>query len=128
MSASLFILLAFGVLSFKLSSARSHISNWKGYYQLLYNDRANSGILVSELRKAGIKNIITEDTVEVPVFSYDGLVMLPLRSVKDLYVENDPLYDPFLKGLSLYFKGRSTGKDVNVAYISADYSPMKTYF
>lgn len=113
--------------SFIVSSSKGGEGIWKGYYQLVFDRKIPAPEITDLLEDAGFSGIISENTEEVTVFSFEGPVKLPLTKLSNYFIENDPLYDPYLKGLKRYFTGTVGERVINVIYLPADSSPFKTY-
>ncbi len=124
-SAVLFF--AAGAVSFKISSSQHHESAWKGYYQLIFSDEISSGTITRILSANGFGNFISAENQRVRVFSYGSPEYVSVNRLPEYFVGSDPAYDPYLRGLGGYFRGRADGMDVQVIYLPADSSPFRTY-
>lgn len=127
MSVSLLIFIAAGFVSYLVSISKRDTTVWKGYYQLIFDENTDLKVVAKDLKSIGIVNFISESTEKIPLFSFDKNIYTPVSSIKDYYVEGDPLYDPFLKGVTAYFHGYADGRKVKIVYIPETDSVLKTY-
>ncbi len=114
-------------ISYKLLYNGVHTGAWRGYYQIVCNSEDTYNTVDKLLRKYGFKEIISENSEKVSVFSYGKSVSIRLSEVPRYFVPSDPLYDPYLKKINGYFNGTYGKKHVKILYIPAHDSPFRTY-
>lgn len=117
------LILYFG-LSLAANLPLKNIQNniWKGYYTLALEADAPVIPIVNDLKKISGWEILSEYNSIIQVFNYKEKLYIPVSDIKKFYVEEDPLYDPFLKKLPLFFKGKISSKDYHIVYIKSHLS------
>ncbi len=124
---ALVVFFIFETLSYKIMSGTQQTGQWKGYYQLVYDETVSSEWITSLLTQNGFTGCITEETEKVTVFAFEKNKVIPLTAVPDYFETGDPLYDSYLKKLGGYFRGTKGKTKIHVLYIPAERSPLVTY-
>ncbi len=125
-AVSLLVLTAvlYFLLSLTVNLPLKNISHniWNGYYTLALEAGAPVVSVVADLKKINDWEIISEYNSMIQVFDYNKQLFIPVSELKNFYVSEDPLYDPFLKKLPLFFTGKILSEVYHVVYIKTDLS------
>ncbi len=95
---------------------------WNGYYILAIEEASPVVSIVESLQKTGTWEILSEYNTLIQVFDYNDKLYIPVSDLKDYYIAEDPLYDPFLKKLPLFFTGKLLSEDYHLIYIKSQLS------
>jgi hypothetical protein len=106
-------------LTIKLPLDKITHNIWKGYYILALEESAPVDSILNTLEDNNDWEVISEFNTTVQVFSHANDYFIPVSELTDHYIENDPLYDPFLKKLPLLFKGRHLSDNYYIFYIKS---------
>jgi len=121
----IFAVFVYFLLSVYIKKSPEYVntSMWKGYYTLALPEDAPVRSIVSDLKKFGGWDVLSEYNSEVTVFNYNKNTSIPVYKLKDFYVEGDSLYDPFLQKLPLLFVGKSLTEKFHIVYINSTMEP-----
>ncbi len=117
--------LVFIVLSISINSSLKNIKtqNWNGYFTLIVEDIASVEEISAELELYEDFKVVNEYNSEIRIFNYNSEKSIPVSELSEYYIEEDPLYDPFLRKLPAFFHGESDTGNFSIIYISTDLSP-----
>ncbi len=117
--------LLFLVLTVSINSSLNNIKTqiWDGFFILMVEKRAPVEEISSELEKYVDFKVIDAYNSMITLFDYTGDRTIPVADLADYYVEEDPLYDPFLRKLPSLFSGETDGDEYSIIYVASDLSP-----
>lgn len=95
---------------------------WNGYYTFALEANAPVVSIINDLQEISDWEIISQYNSMIQVFNYNEKLLIPVAELKNFYLPEDPLYDPFLKKLPLFFTGKILSEDYHVVYIKTDLS------
>jgi hypothetical protein len=96
---------------------------WNGYTVLLVDASVSEEEALSDLRGAGIAEILSESTEPVLVSNWDGLDTMSLAEARRSLASADPRLDSYLQRLGLWFEARVGAAQYRAYYIKAGSVP-----
>ncbi|RLD31153.1 MAG: hypothetical protein DRI73_09245, partial [Bacteroidetes bacterium] len=116
--------LLYFVLTFTVSLPLKGISHsiWNGYYTLAIEADSSVLPLLEDIETIGGWEVVSKYNSEIKVFNYNQDLFIPVSGLSNFYIEEDPLYDTFLKKLPLLFTGKLLSEDYQIVYIKSDQS------
>lgn len=92
---------------------------WAGYYTLAVEEDAPITSIVDSLQGNNDWEILSQYNTLIQVFDFNDKLFIPVSDLNDFYIEEDPLYDPFLKKLPLFFSGKLLSENYHLIYIKS---------
>jgi len=112
------------VLSFLVKFPLKNISHriWDGYYILAVEENAPVLPIIEDLQQIGEWEVLSKYNSKIKVFSYNDDLFIPVSKLETFYLDEDPLYDNFLKKLPLLFTGKVLSENYEIIYIKSNLS------
>ena len=90
---------------------------WEGFRTLLVDSSSSEPEVLSRLRAAGLKDLLSESTEPVLVSDWGGLETLSLAEARVRLLPGDPRLDSYISSLGLWFKAKRGGIEYRAYYI-----------
>jgi hypothetical protein len=100
---------------------------WPDAVPVLVDSSLHRSDFLRIAKSAGYERVSHQGNTMVPLFSFHGMIKVPVEKVSERYDSLDPLYDPFLKKLPALFSGSIDGRDAQVYYIITEDDPNTVF-
>lgn len=100
---------------------------WPDAVPVLVDSSLHRSDFLRIAKSAGYERVSHQGNAMVPLFSFHGMIKVPVEKVSERYDSLDPLYDPFLKKLPALFSGSIDGRDAQVYYIITEDDPNMVF-
>ncbi len=90
---------------------------WPDAVPVLVDSSLQRSDFLKIAKSAGYERVSHRGNAMVPLFSFHGMIKVPVENIAEHYDSLDPLYDPFLKKIPALFSGSIDGRDAQVYYI-----------